>query len=652
MPAATELLPNIVKIEFGTEKHTKVLDYVMRRVQAARARRTNRQAKWADAENLFTSYVKETDADARRRSTKREQGYPTYTTITIPYSYATLMTAHTYWTSVFLARDPVLQVQGQNGEAQSSEQAVEAMLQYFLVAGKNLVPFYIWLLDQGKYGEGIMGMCWDVDVTYVPQLVVGPKTLAGVPIPMTQKKTWTSQKIVGYEGIRFYNVRPYDFLFDPTVTLQNFQNGEFAGHESFVPILKIKEGEYLGKFFNVDKVEGRARSLRSSNQSTGQSTELPSQNIPGGIGKVGDQDSGGVDLTEITVEIVPRELGLANREYIEKWTFTIANDTVLVSAQPQGWFHNNFMYDTLEHEVEGYNVSKRGMMEMLQPLNQTLDWLINTHFFNVRKVLNDQIIYDPSVLVSKDVESPGPGKLIRVRPERYGTDVRTAFYQMQIGDVTQNHIKDAMLIIEMIQRLTGVNDTVMGLLNNSRRTATEVRSSSSFAVNRLKTQCEYYSAMGFAPLTSRAIKVAQQMMQGRDSRYYRIVGNQADPNQRFLSVGPEEIAGQFDFMPVDGTMPIDRQAMASVLGNLFQQMGQLPQVAQAYDFAKFFGYIAQLSGVRNLDRFKVQVVPDMQAMMGAQAGNLVPTGAAVPPGGAPPNMLQNNAGIQQPEKPQ
>lgn len=631
-----DLLPHIVKLEFGTEKHRKVLEYVMARVRQGRSRPGSREQKWSEAEDLFSAYVKETEIDSRRRSVRDNDGVPQYINVTIPYAYATLMTAHTYWTSVFLSRDPILQVQGMNNEAQTSEQAVEAMLQYFIIAGKNLVPYFIWLLDQGKYGEGIIGMCWDVDKYYIPEVRLQPRTVFGVAIPGTMEKVWTSKEVVGYEGLRLFNVRPHDFLFDPTVTLQNFQRGEFAGHEAFVPILKIRDGEAMGRYYNADKVQARAISSRAQRGRQGNDVNLPDDNMPRSP-VVGDNAMGGCDLTEITIELCPKDLGLANRDYLEKWSFTVANDTVIVSAQPQGWYHNEFMYDTLEHEIEGYNVSKRGMMEMLHPLNKTLDWLINTHFFNVRKSLNNEFIYDPSILVSKDVESPGPGKLIRVRPDAFGKDIRSAFAQLPVTDITQNHVRDSMMIVEMMQRLTGVNDTVMGMVNKSRKTATEVRSSSSFAVNRLKTQCEYYSAMGFAPHTSRAIKVAQQMFQGREGRFFRIVGNRAEvQGPPFIKVGPAEIAGQYDFMPVDGTMPVDRSAMAAIFGQTLQQMAQIPPVAQGYDWVRLFGYFAELNGIRNLQRFRINVLPP----------GVMPGSDMVPAGSLPqPNMVNNGAGI-------
>lgn len=635
---AERLLPYIVKVRHGTPQHAKLLDHVLKRAVASRNHKSSRLTKWKEMENLFQAYVPETETDARRRSV-RDSGKPQFTTVTIPYSFATLMTAHTYWTSVFLARDPVFQVQGNSGESQMAEMGVEAMLQHFLVAGRNLVPLFIWLLDQGKYGEGILGISWDVEKAMIPEARLGPRTIPGttIAIPGTQVRTWTSREVIGYEGLRYFNVRPHDFLYDPTCTLQSFQDGEFAGHDGFVPMVRLLDGAALGKFYNLEYVKPVKTSIRDRTiGSRGDS--------PGSAGTdTGDNDYGGVDITELTVELVPRDFGLAPRDYVEKWTVTIANDDCIISCQPQGWYHNKYMYATLEHEIEGYGVSKRGMLEMLDPLNKTLDWLLNTHFYNVRKTLNNEFIYDPSILVSKDVEAPGPGKLIRVRPDAYGKDVRAAFFQLQQYDTTKTHVQDTMMVIEMMQRLTGVNDTVMGMMGRNRKTATEVRSSSSFAVNRLKTQCEYYSAMGFSPLTQMGVQVAQQMFVNRKGRLYRMVGNQAMNAERFINVGPDEIAGSFDFLPIDGTLPIDRQAQATVYNQLLQQMATMPQVAQGYDFVRLFGHVSQLMGIRNLQNFRLQpqVVPDGQALAGAQAGNLVPMGQS---GGM---ATPNNNGIQE-----
>src|SRR6267378_2474694 len=68
--------------------------------------------KWQDAEETTMAFVPVTEADAVRTTKRDNQAMPTYTTIQVPYSYALLMSAHTYWTSVFFSRSPVHQFTG------------------------------------------------------------------------------------------------------------------------------------------------------------------------------------------------------------------------------------------------------------------------------------------------------------------------------------------------------------------------------------------------------------------------------------------------------------------------------------------------------------------------------------------------------------
>ena len=38
----------------------------------------------------------------------------------------------------------------------------------------------------------------------------------------------------------------------------------------------------------------------------------------------------------------------------------------------------------LKSEVEGVGLWTRGIPEIMEPVQNTVDWLINTHFYNVR----------------------------------------------------------------------------------------------------------------------------------------------------------------------------------------------------------------------------------------------------------------------------
>ena len=88
---------------------------------------------------------------------------------------------------------------------------------------------------------------------------------------------------------------------------------------------------------------------------------------------------------------------------------------------------------------------------------------------------------------------------------------------------------------------------------------------------------------------------------------------------------PEDIQGFFDFVPVDGTLPIDRMAQANLWKELMGGLRMMPpQIAQEYDWTRIFAWVAQLAGLKNISQFKVQVVPDAQLQQQAQQGNVIP----------------------------
>jgi hypothetical protein len=634
---------NTRKIPYGSELHANVLNALLARVTRWESVITKRHAAWEAAENLFTAYVHETEADAARRDRRDNQGEPQYTTIHVPYSYAMLLTAHTYYTSVFLGRDPVLQLKGRDKEGDANALNMEAVLAYYLsnAIPSNLVPLFVWLMDVGKYGYGVLGYHWEEDVFYKVETVTEPRKVPGtnVDIPFSERKVQKSSKVTGYRGARLYNVRPHNFIWDPNYTLPNFQRGEYAGRViDVVGFHEILRREDDGIYFNVDKIPTSRTSI-SNRGGTGSTVELPGQDSP-----PTDYDftkPRDVELIEIVVLLNPKEWGLESRNQLEHWVFTIAQRETIIGAQPLGSFTNRFPYSVIELEVDGYASFKRGMLETLEPLNKTMDWLLNTHFFNVRQTLNNQFAYDPSVLYMKDVEHKGPGKMIRVRPEYYGRpDALKSIMQLPVQPITGHHISSMQVIGDLMQRAMGVNDNVMGMLApGGRKTATEVRSSTSFSANRLKTNCEYFSAMGFAPLTLDLVLMTQQMIQqySNDPFIVRLVGDSVAAAEITRALGGQDLAGMFQYTPVDGSLPIDRVAQAQTLTMLFAQAARVPQVVQGFDFIKFINYIAKLQGVRDLSQFRLetQVVPDAVAQRGAAAGNLVPLAQATPPS-APP----------------
>jgi hypothetical protein len=627
------------EIAKGSALHQKLQKRIESRVKLGLREQSKHHDKWEKAENYTLAYMPESEADSVRRNRRENHGEPRYTTIQIPYSYAVLMSAHTYWTSTFFGRSPVHQYSGRHGEGEQQIQAMEALIGYQVEVGGSMGPYYIWLYDTGKYGGGVLGSYWTREKLHFGQLVEMQGENGQVGLYQT------TQEVEGYVGNKNFNVSRWDFIWDPRVQFKNFQNGEFCGYRCRLGWHQILQRQSAGYYNeNIKHLKDHISNQRASSSSA---LELP--NFDATLSEfedVKDNHPAGATLWELYVDLVPKDWGLGPTNYPQKWCFTVTEDCgLIVGATPLGYVHCKFPFDVLESEVEGYGAVTRGLPEILEPVQTTVDWLVNTHFFNVRQTLNNQFIIDPSKLVIKDVQKGGPGFIWRLRPEAYGADLDKIFKQVPVTDVTKSHMGDFQSMMGLGERITGVNDQIMGALNSGggRKTATEVRTTTSFGVNRQKTITEYMSATGFAPHSQKMVQNSQQFYDAR-AKLRRVGSFAEEAGRSFLEVSPEDIAGFYDLVPIDGTLPVDRMAQANLWKEIFVGLRYMPpQVSAAYDWSRIFAWTANLGGLRNIQQFRVQVVPDAQIAGQAQAGNVIPMGK--PRIASPGNSASTAAGL-------
>jgi hypothetical protein len=595
--------------------------------------------RWKLADDSMRGYIKTSDVDALRIAKKTNTGKIDYVTLEVPYAFAIVSSMHTYVTSVFLGRSPVYQFSSRHGEGQNSVMAVEAVMDYQLNAGGHLPYHYNWMWDACKYGFAVQGEYWDEEIKRVSEISQQPITFLGIPTGKT-KKVRTVQEIPGYQGNRLYNIRPYDFFPDPRVPVYDFQRGEFCGRQVQVGMSSVLELAYQQKYFNVDvlkatKGDRDKLSFWAGGQGFSQ-LETGSANVdaPYGAGTYDSMDPDSsysgtknfVTLLEMVVNISPSAWELGSSDRNEKWIFTIANETIIIGARPLGCLHDRFPYSILETGFGSEEFIKDSPTDHIRPLTDSLTWLFNSHMYNVRKAINDVRVVDPSMIVMKDLEEPQPGGVIRLKPAAYGQDVRKAITQLVVNDVTRGHLQDSQLVEQLIQRTSGVVDNIMGMVSSGgRKTATEVRTASGFSINRLKTQTEYWSCLGFGPQIERMLSNTQQYMTMEQK--LKIAGNTTAAAQSFMQVTPEAIAGGYDFVTVDGTLPVDRLAQANFWKEFIGQIARVPQIAMTMNLPEMVNYVMMLQGERNVDRFKLQIQQPGQLQQQVQAGNAIPIDA-------------------------
>lgn len=647
------MTPEIVAaLKPDSKLHKKLEEALRDRIRMSEKKFRDRYGQMAKNEELFQAYIpaKEIDRINRIRKIGTDWvGMPDYSTIEVPYAYSVVMTMHTYYTSVFCARNPIFQLQGRHGETEQQVQAMETILAYQAFVGQVLMPLFVWLLDPGKYGYGVVGHYWDEEIVRCRTVEEQSPTFWGVPIPGKKPvKKLVVKDLPGYSGNRVYNVRPQDFFPDPNVALVHFQKGQFCARYCETSWDEIYQGsrhqnaQY--RYFNYDKLKAQ-KDAKDGDHAGVVTRDKGSENVTTLPGVRPDEwehielPTGFVKGHEIYLKLIPKEWKLGEGDRQEIWVFNLSASGVVFGAGPLGEYFAKFPFDIITDEIDGYTLFPKSSLERIKPLNDIMTWLINSHFYNVRASLNNMLIVDPSMVVMKDVENPEPGKHIRLKPNAYGRDVRTLLQQLQVGDVTRGHVQDLQLVMEMVQRMVPANDSIMGLqaTQGNRTTATQSRISTNFGTSRMKTQCEWWSAAGWGPFTQKLIQRTQQHYDA--PMQLRLVGDIAQFSTQFLEVTPELITGFYDFESVDGTLPVDRFAQANLWQQIMLQMEKHPQIMMTYDIAKIFAWVAKLAGIKNMAQFRL--TPEAQIQQQLQTGNVVPISTAMNETGGPPKIRRN-----------
>ena len=86
-------------------------------------------------------------------------------------------------------------------------------------------------------------------------------------------------------------------------------------------------------------------------------------------------------------------------------------------------------------------------------------------------------------------------------------------------------------------------------------------------------------------------------------------------------------------------LPVDRMAQANLWKEILLNVGRVPQIMMQYDIGRIFAWMASIAGLKNINQFKVQVLPPGA---GPTPG-AVPLSAAMLPGSQPPPRMPQSA---------
>lgn len=604
--------PMGLDLQPDSQLHQKVLGKLLNRVRVAYEKMDSRRRSWREIDKTLTAYVRIDELE--RKVKEKDKRAPV--SIVFPHSYSILETLTAFMDGLFL-REPIFQYDGNSPEdtigAILMTKVVEAHCKRFKVG----LALHTAFKDSIAYGVGACFPLWKQKWGYRTRSSYG----------MDGQLEKTSEPALLFEGNSLENVDPYQLLLDPNYGIQNIQDAEFVGFVRRTNYYNLLPEDGKGAVFNVRYLKGKDCTSRYWGSQRDQKAQTTT---------VGDTSVlRPVDVVYLYINIIPKDWGLGDYEEPEKWLFAIAADKYIIQAQPLDLDHNMFPVAVCAPTFDGYSSAPLSRLELLGGMQELLDWLLNSHVANVRKTINDMIIYDPYMLNTADLTDPKPGKLVRARRAAWGKDIRGSIQQLQINDVTRQHIADAQLTMGLMNQISGADDAMMGTLRQGgpeRLSAAEFSGTQSQALGRLQSLAMIVGQQLIQDVGYMFAMHTQQMMQ--EDVWVNTVGAWQD--QLLAHYGPQIQNDRMRVTPQDLNIDFDIAVNPEGQGQatqfwiqMFDTIAKTPELYQLIDVGRVFRYVASQLGAKNVDNFlraSIQPVgaPTADVMAQAQAGNMVP----------------------------
>lgn len=636
--------PLNLNLKPGSELHDNIVKRIMSYARKSAMSIAERHPIWHDMDDKLTGYIPLTKEEEKIK--KEDSRKPI--SIVFPYTYAILETLMSYMMSAFII-EPMFRYEGVGPEDIVGSFLLEKLINLQVIRSKVALNLHTMFRDSNAYGIGVVSPQWEVKRG--KRIVRRPTGYADATgtIYTTGEETGVEDTVL-FEGNTLVNVDPYRYLPDSTVPIHDVQRGEFVGWISttnFYDKLTQEKDDSEGYSFNAKYL----KSLMYKHTNIFHNT---SGSDLGGVGRGSTRRHGdnlldrnmanNVDDIHMYVKLIPKEWKIGDSEEPEKWLFTVSNDHILTQIKPLGLLHNMFPVCVTAPDFDGYSPVSFSRLEILSGMQTVIDWMFNSHIANVRKAINDMLIVDPFLINMRDLETPEPGKLIRLRRPAWGKgSAGDAVHQLTVNDITSRNLQDVNFVIEYMQQIMGVDAAAMGSLRTSgpeRLTSQEFQGTAKAASSRLERVAKVTGMQGMQDIAYMFAFNCQQLI--GEETWLRSVGDWpkvimdalgTNVQKGRVKVEPKDLYISYDVIPRDGSIPGGNFSEAWL--KLYEMVLGNPQLAQQIDTLRLYEYIAVNLGMKNPQDFRIQrpvqigTAPDEQIQQQVAAGNMIPMNGAM-----------------------
>lgn len=545
----------------------------------------------------------------------------------VPLTHTQVQTFVSFATMLLTQRDYFFELGGTGVEDEKPAKLAQACIQRDLEHNKFegiLLPQF--LTDVARYGLGVFKTQFKRITCPYQSMQPDPKwkPVPGLPTQQVPPMVPVWQEKTKYLGNAIEVVSPYRWFPDTRIPITRYRDGEFCADENEYSITELHKMEKQGLVAGVAQIPKIPDDSFNDRRMASIDKQTNARFDP----TINPRDASHFTLiTEVEIKINPSQTFISEGVAIDPtldadvvvlvW---IANDGRIIRIDDSGYEHNDFLHDAAQFFNDQNRLVNHGIAELLGPMQDVIDFLMNSRITNVRKVVSNFIVADPKNIVMQDLIDRNPViRLSSTVPE--GMSIDHFLKQLNVQDVTVGHINDMAVVKDFSEESTGLTDNLMGRYSEGRRSARESSNVNANAAGRAITPIKGLWEGAILP-TGR--KMLSNLRQGLDEeQLVRVIGLQRylvdsqptmgpagpmEPAVRgFLPVDKSTLAGSYDFLVFEGTLPSQRMATAAALLQLGDVLIKNPQavLALGVDPKLLMEEWLELQGVRNAARFNL-----------------------------------------------
>lgn len=601
----------MIKADTPLKLGKKAQEGIMQYLKTARQAQTTIYNLREHFRNIDLAYQREQDLTEEQMRAKLANKYgdaTKYQNVTVPMVMPQVESAVTYQASVFLTNTPIFGVVAPPDQMDAATQ-METVIEDQAIRGGWVNEFMLTFRDAFKYNAYFVEVDWVQEVTASLETDIKFSTKEGRPM----QEIWAGNKVKRLD--------PYNTLYDLRVPLNKMhQFGEYVGYteimsrmqlkgfiaslpgkiidniveafESGVGTTTLSSNSYTAPFY-IPTVNPEINMNRNTAFGTGEFNWLAWAGITG-ADRDGIQYKNAYQVTTLYARILPNDFGLRvpSSSTPQIWKFIFVNDSVLILAERQTNAHNYLPILCGQGTVDGLSYQTKSLASNVIPLQQLGSAFWNSAIATSRRAIMDRVLYDPSRISEKHINSANPAAKIPVRPAAYGKNVGEAVYPFPFRSDNLGDLANLAGQIQlMADKLDRQNPAKRGEFVKGNKLKAEVDQVMANASGGDQMRAMQLEASLFTPLKE-IIKLNILQYQGPASLFNR-------EKDSLVPIDPVALRkATIAFKISDGLIPSDQIISDDVMRDGFQTLANMPALAQGYNLSPLFSYMMAVKGAK------------------------------------------------------